>query len=129
MKICSLLIATLAFISCDQIKQAVGQLVISVENATEIDGFEVFANGQKKFDLDAGDKKSFSLSGLDTGSVRVVVRHRTLLSSDLVFTLIHSESGGGSANLVISTEVSFGSEVVVVTCPNCGSSGKANPIK
>ena len=130
MKTCNFLIfLILALISCDQIKQAAGQLVVSVENATEIDDFEIFANGQKQFNLDAGDKKSFSVSGLDTGSIRVVIRHRTLLSSDLVFTLINSESGGGSAKLLISTEISFGREVVVVTCPGCESRGKSNPIK
>ena len=123
-----LILLILALLSCDQIKQAVGQLVVSVENATDIDGFEIFANGQKQFNLDAGDKKSFSVSGVDTGSIRVIVRHRTLLS-DLVLTLINSDNGGGSAKLLISTEVRLGQEVVVLTCPGCESRGKSNPIK
>lgn len=129
MKTCTFLIFLIfALISCDQIKQAVGQIVISVENATDMDGFEIFANGKKRFSLDSGDKKSFSVSGLDTGSIRVIVRHRNLLS-DLVLTVINSESGGGSAKLLISTEIRSGREVAVLTCPGCESNGKSNPIK
>ena len=72
--------------SCAQIGQALGLTVISVENSTDRDGFEVFGNGEKRFTLNAGDKKSFSVNGADVGSVRVVVRHQGL-SSDLIMTM------------------------------------------
>ena len=114
----------LSFASCDLARQAVGQLVISVENTTDIDGFEVRANGERKFTLNAGDKKSFSLDGLGTSSVRIVVRHEGF-NSDLVFTLTGpEEKGGGSAKLVISTEIRFGQTVAILTCTNCEERSK-----
>lgn len=114
----------LSLASCDLAKQAVGQVVISVQNTTDIDGFEVRANGERQFTLNSGDKKSFSLDGLNTSSVRIVVRHRTRLNSDLVFTLVNPEAGGGSAKLVISTEIRFGQTVIFLTCSNCEESWK-----
>ena len=118
------ILLSLSFASCDLAKQAVGQVVVSVENTTDVDGFEVRANGERKFTLNSGDKKTFSLSGIGTSSIRVVVRHETHLDSDLVFTLTNPGSGGGSAKLVISTEIRFGQTVILLTCPGCGGSSK-----
>ena len=122
--IVTLSLLVVALNSCDLAKQALGQVVISVANTTDIDGFEVFANGEKQFTLDSGDKESFSLSGLTTSSIRIVVRHRIRLNSDLVFVLANSEAGGGSAKLVISTEIRYGQTVIVLICSNCGESSK-----
>lgn len=113
--------------SCDQIGQALGLTVISVENSTDRDGFEVFGNGEKQFTLNAGDKKSFSVNGADVSSVRVVVRHQGL-SSDLVMTILISGDGGGSAKILISEEIRLNQRRIVLTCPGCDSSGKSNPV-
>ena len=117
----------LSFSSCDQIGQALGLTVISVENSTDMDGFEVFGNGEKQFTLDAGEKDSFTANGADVSSVRVVVRHRNL-SSDLVMTIRLTGEGGGSAKLLISEEVLLNEKRLVLTCPGCASSGKSNPL-
>ena len=117
----------LSFSSCDQIGQALGLTVISVENSTGMDGFEVFGNGEKQFTLDAGEKDSFSVNGADVSSVRVVVRHQSL-SSDLVMTIRLTGEGGGSAKLLISEEIVLNRKRLVLTCPGCASSGKSNPL-
>ena len=119
--------------SCDTVKQLIGGIVVSVENTTEIDGFEVYAQGKKEFSLNAGEKKSFSITGSSTSSIRIAIRHERL-SSDVIFTLTNpkDEDGdrtGGSADLVIATEIRLGREIVVLTCTNCDrSSGKSNPV-
>ena len=64
------LIPFILLAACDTVKQLTGQVVVSVENATEIDGFEVYAHGKKRFSLDAGEKKSFSVSGVGTSPIR-----------------------------------------------------------
>ena len=117
----------LSFSSCDQIGQALGLTVISVENSTDIDGFEVFGNGEKQFTLDAGEKESFSVNGADVSSVRVVVRHKGL-SSDLVMTIELTGEGGGSAKILISEEIVLNRKKIVLTCPGCARSGKSNPL-
>ena len=121
------LLFLLSFSSCDQIGQALGLTVISVENSTDIDGFEVFGNGKKQFTLDAGEKESFSVNGADVSSVRVVVRHQGL-SSDLVMTIELTGEGGGSAKILISEEIVLNRKRIVLTCPGCANSGKSNPV-
>ncbi|MDE2734663.1 MAG: hypothetical protein OXI72_09755 [Gemmatimonadota bacterium] len=113
--------------SCDQIGQALGLTVISVENSTDIDGFEVFGNGEKQFTLDAGEKDSFTANGDEVSSVRVVVRHQNL-DSDLVMTIRLTGEGGGSAKLLISEEILLNRKRLVLTCPGCAGSGKSNPV-
>lgn len=105
---------------CDELKQLLGQVVVSVENATTQSGFRVSANGEHKFDLVAGEKKSFSVNTNKIGSVRIVVSH-TALSTDLTFTVLTPGNDGGSAALLISKELFLGSEIYRLTCPGCES--------
>ena len=122
--------------ACDELKQALGEVVVSVENRATLggqplSGIAIIANGETKFTLGASEKKSFSVRGISTGSIRVLARHEAL-PSDLAFTVLTPGSSGGSAAIIISTEILLGSEVVVMRCPGCESlfsqqSGSARP--
>ena len=127
-----LIVFFLLLVGCDELKQALGQVVVSVNNRTSLNGVEIRANGERKFTLNQNEKKSFSVSGLTTNSIRVIASH-SQLNSDLVFTVIASGNDGGRADLLLSTELVAGSERIRLTCPGCeslfGMSETRNPLK
>lgn len=137
------LFVLLPHLGCDELKQFFGEVVVSVQNSATlggqpVNGITIIANGKTEFTLNNGEKKTFTISNRDVGSIRVVAKHSSF-SSDLTFTIATPGNEGGSAALLLSTEMFLGSERVVMTCPGCESilglqgspveSGGINPLK
>ena len=120
-----ILVAITVVSGCDAVKQLFGEVFVSVENLATLEGermngIAILANGEMRFTLDYAQKKTFTVNGRETGSIRVVARHSALVS-DVTFTVVVPGNEGGSAELLLSTEKFLGEDRVVMNCPGCGS--------